>query len=96
VQGRLDKGEFNSATTRVLHCVINPEAEARKEHQASLVAELEAEVAVLKMQNSLASKPDGDSGGDPQPHSAALAALEAEAVVAKQKVPFPIPLAGLV
>jgi len=92
-QGRLDKGEFNSASTRVLHYVLNPEAEARREHQESRVAELEAEVAVLKLQTSLGSKTREDDGGSSQPQSAALAALEAEVVVARQKVNL-LPLLG--
>ena len=84
LQSRLDKGEFNSATTRVLHFIANPEAEARKEHQSDRILELEAEVSLLKLQSSLtdAAQKDKISGTD----NTALAALEAKAVVTEQKV----------
>lgn len=84
LQSRLDKGEFNSTTTRVLHFITNPEAEARKEHQTERILELEAEVSMLKLQGSLADSAckDNTSGAD----NTALAALKARAVVTEQKV----------
>ena len=94
MQGRLDKGEFNSSATRVLHYVLNPEAEARREQQQACIAELKSEVALLKtqLQHEWDKGPQGSTGeGLP---SAGVAALEAEITVLNQKVKACIPSPG--
>ncbi len=83
-QSRLDKGEFNRATTKVLHFISNPEAEARKEIQAERIAQLESEVATIRLQSSLSkASPNVDSS---QNMTGVGAALEAKIVVLEQKV----------
>lgn len=84
MQSRLDKGEFNSATTRVLHFVANPESDARREQQAGQIAQLEAEIAALKLQASLVES--GTGAGASGAVTTATAALEARAIIAEQKV----------
>ena len=84
MQTRLDKGEFNPATTRVLHFVANPEAEAHKEAQTERISKLEAEVATLKLQTSMTDT--SHSSGVSGTAETALAALEARAVITAQKV----------
>ena len=70
----------------MLHYVLNPEAEARREQQQACIAELTSEVALLKtqLQNEWDKGPQGSTGeGLP---SASVAALEAEITVLHQKV----------
>lgn len=43
LQARLGRGEFNSETTRVLHFVRNPEAEAQRQIAETRMSELDAE-----------------------------------------------------
>lgn len=43
LQARLGRGEFNSETTRVLHFVRNPEAEAHRQIAEARISELDAE-----------------------------------------------------
>lgn len=43
LQARLGRGEFNSETTRVLHFVRNPEAEAQRQIAEARISELDAE-----------------------------------------------------
>ena len=50
LQERLGKGEFNKATTRVLHFKRNPEAAAVGKLEQSRCSTLEAENAALKGQ----------------------------------------------
>jgi hypothetical protein len=47
-QERLGRGEYNAATTRVLHFKFNPEAEMAREVRDARVAELESENEALK------------------------------------------------
>ncbi|KAI3433390.1 hypothetical protein D9Q98_003206 [Chlorella vulgaris] len=48
MQERLGRGEYNAATTRVLHFKFNPEAEMAREVRDARVAELESENEALK------------------------------------------------
>lgn len=90
MQGRVDKGEFNSATTRVLHYVLNPEAEARKEQQHAKISELEAEVAVLKSQlgkiGSTAPPAPEVSEAQTAGNQPRIPVMQAELLVLQQKV----------
>lgn len=49
-QERLGRGEYNPATTRVLHYVHNPEAAALREADAAKISQLQAEAAALRSQ----------------------------------------------
>lgn len=82
----MNRGEFNSATTRVLHYVLNPEAEARKEQAAARIGELEAEIAVLRVQLQKCGQGVGSQAAGPQVSRPAATVLEAEIVVLQQKV----------
>ncbi len=73
-QERLGRGEFNPATTRVLHFVHNPEAEARREAEAAQLTSLQAEAAALRAQLAVLSSASGAS--DPSAPAAAVAAAE--------------------
>lgn len=72
----------------MLHYVLNPEAEARKEAQAARVQQLEAEVALLKVQLEQAAAGAAAGPGGPSPESAVL---KAEVVVLEQKVICTVP-----
>ncbi len=48
MQERLGRGEYNAATTRVLHFKYNPEAELAREARDARVAELESENEALR------------------------------------------------
>ena len=48
LQERLGRGEYNPATTRVLHFRHNPEAEVQRELRDTRIAELEAENGALR------------------------------------------------
>ncbi|KAL4423583.1 hypothetical protein ABPG77_004623 [Micractinium sp. CCAP 211/92] len=48
LQERLGRGEYNAATTRVLHFKYNPEAELAREARDARVAELESENEALR------------------------------------------------
>lgn len=74
VQERLGRGEFNPATTRVLHFVHNPEAEARREAEAAQMAQLQAEAAALRAQLEVLQSSGG--AADPAAPAAAIAAAE--------------------
>ena len=80
----MDKGEYNSTTTRVLHFIANPETEARKDHQLEQILQLESEVATLKLQNSLTDAAQLRNPADQE--SKMVAASKARAVIAEQKV----------
>lgn len=47
-QERLGRGEYNAATTRVLHFKFNPEAEMAREARDARLAELESENEALR------------------------------------------------
>ena len=48
LQERVGRGDYNAATTRVLHFKFNPEAEMQREARDARVAELESENEALK------------------------------------------------
>lgn len=86
LQARVSRGEYNPANTRVLHFVHNPEAEARREHEAARISALEAESATLRAQLQ-ALQPNQAGGGPAEEQlsmSAAVAA--AEKTVLERKV----------
>ena len=78
----MGRGEYNPANSRVLHFVHNPEAEARREHEAARISEMEAESATLRAQ--LQALQPKEAGAEPESMSAAVAA--AEKTVLEQKV----------
>ena len=82
MQARVGRGEYNPANSRVLHFVHNPEAEARREHEAARISELEAESATLRAQ--LQALQPKEAGVEPESMAAAVAA--AEKTVLEQKV----------
>ena len=81
----MGQGEYNPANTRVLHFVHNPEAEARQEHEAARISELEAESATLRAQ--LQALQPKEAGVEPKSMAAAVAA--AEKSVLERKVTSP-------
>ncbi len=66
MQERLGRGEFNPATTRVLHYVHNPEAQALREADAGKISQLQAEAAALRSQLAALQQ----QGGQPPPGGA--------------------------
>ncbi len=74
-QERLGRGEFNPSTTRVLHFVHNPEAEARREAEAAQVSQLQAEAAALRAQLAVLQSSDAGASDSSAP-AAAVAAAE--------------------
>ncbi|CAL8462910.1 g2444 [Coccomyxa elongata] len=75
LEERLGRGEFNPATTRVLHFVHNPEAEACREAEAAQLTSLQAEAAALRAQLAVLSSASGGAS-DPSAPAAAVAAAE--------------------
>lgn len=73
---------YNPANTRVLHLVHNPEAEARREHEAARIGELEAESAMLRAQLQALQPKEAVGGAE----SMATAVAAAEKTVLEQKV----------
>lgn len=73
-QERLGRGEYNPATTRVLHFVHNPETEARREADTAQISQLQAEAAALRAE--LAVLKSGASASDPTAPATAVAAAE--------------------
>lgn len=89
-QERLGHGEFNAATTRVLHFIQNPEAEARREAEEARLAELQAENAALRsqLQRVEAQAQAATPGAAPTPTAAgatSIALAEAEITLLKRK-----------
>lgn len=82
MQMRVARGEYNPANTRVLHFVHNPEAEARREHEAAHISQLEAESVTLRAQ--LQALQPRQAGEEQQSMAAAVAA--AEKTVLERKV----------
>ena len=82
LQARVGRGEYNLANSRVLHYVHNPEAEARREHEAARISELEAESATLRAQ--LQALQPREAGVEPE--SVATSVAAAEKTVLEQKV----------
>lgn len=82
MQTRVARGEYNPANTRVLHFVHNPEAEARREHEAARISQLEAEAVTLRAQ--LHALQPRQAGEEQQSMAAAVAA--AEKTVLERKV----------
>lgn len=72
----MGKGEYNQATTRVLHLVHNPEAEAFKEQQAARIANMQAEIKALQNQLHSAEGTNGQTGSEDQSRSQAVASAE--------------------
>ena len=87
-QERLGHGEFNAATTRVLHFVQNPEAEARQDAEDARLAELQAENAALRSQLQRVEA-QATQGTAPIPYTAvgatSIALAEAEITLLKRK-----------
>ncbi|EIE27827.1 hypothetical protein COCSUDRAFT_83447 [Coccomyxa subellipsoidea C-169] len=75
LEERLGRGEFNPSTTRVLHFVHNPEAEARREAEAAQVSQLQAEAAALRAQLAVLQSSDAGASDSSAP-AAAVAAAE--------------------
>jgi hypothetical protein len=84
-QERLGRGEFNPATTRVLHFVHNPEAEARREAEAARITQLEAEAAALRAQLDVLHRSNADEGAAGEPLTAATAIAAAERTLLERK-----------
>ncbi|KAK9907279.1 hypothetical protein WJX75_000576 [Coccomyxa subellipsoidea] len=74
LEERLGRGEYNPATTRVLHFVHNPETEARREADTAQISQLQAEAAALRAE--LAVLKSGASASDPTAPATAVAAAE--------------------
>ncbi len=79
MQERVGSGVYNTKTTKVLHFIRNPEAEAVKELQSSQMANLAAENEALRAQIER-------TGGGEGAGSVETAVLQAEIAVLKRKV----------
>ena len=94
----MGRGEYNPANTRVLHFVHNPEAEARREHEAGRISDLEAEAATLRAQlQALQQRPAGAEavpGGQQQSVLSAVAAAEKTVLERKVSPLHLLPAAG--
>ncbi|KAL6784601.1 MAD1 [Auxenochlorella protothecoides x Auxenochlorella symbiontica] len=70
LQARVARGDFDPATTRVLHLRLNPEAELAREARDARVARLESENAALAQSlarlEAVACGAGGGDGEDPQ------------------------------
>ncbi|KAK9820056.1 hypothetical protein WJX72_005559 [[Myrmecia] bisecta] len=89
LQEKLGRGEYNKATTKVLHYVHNPEAEAQKEVEQARQDALQAENAALKahLQRLEAQVKGGTAEGSSGSEAGMSAALaEAEIAVLNRKV----------
>eukprot|EP00887_Chlorella_sp_A99_P005609 scaffold1.g5609.t1 len=95
LQERLGRGEYNPATTRVLHLKHNPETEVQRELRDTRVAELEAENGALR--STLAAleaaaavqqqeRQEGAAPAAPAGGSMRLAQLEGEAALLRRRV----------
>ena len=93
MQARVGRGEYNPANTRVLHFVHNPEAEARRDHEAGRISDLEAEAATLRAQlQALRQRPAGaEAAPEGEQQSVLSAVAAAEKTVLERKV-SPLPL----
>ena len=87
MQERLGKGEFNRATTRVLHMVNNPEAQTWQDAHQRRVEELEASNSLLRTQlQRLEEHLSGAGTTAPDAAQVASAALtDAEIIILKRK-----------
>ena len=93
MQEKLGQGHYNPATTRVLHLVHNPAAEAEKAQERARNAELAGENAALKAQlaqlKTAQSREGRRPGGQPA-EDPALVAVGAQLAVAQHRVgPLP-------
>ena len=87
-QEKLGQGQYNTATTRVLHMVHNPALEAGRLADRAQLAELQSANTALKatLQSLQAAAGDNSTSGDAAAvHSRAV--TDAELAVAQQKVP---------
>ena len=84
----MGRGEYNPVNTRVLHFVHNPEAEARREHEAGRISDLEAEAATLRAQlQALQQRPAGaEATPEGEKQSMLSAVATAEKTVLERKV----------
>ena len=82
-QEKLGRGEFNKATTKVLHFKRNPEAIAVEKLEHSKCSALQAENAALKGQ---LQKLEEQSGGGARAGSVDSAVKEAQISVLQHKV----------
>ena len=80
---RLARGDADSASTRVLHLVRNPEAAAAREATAARIAELEGALAAARAR---ADAGGGDSAGDGATDAAAAAAATARVADAEKRL----------
>ena len=83
----MGQGHFNATTTRVLHMVHNPAAEAVRAAERAQLAELQGANAALRatLQRLQAAAGDNSTAGDAAAaHSRAV--TEAELAIAQQKV----------
>lgn len=86
LEERVGRGEFNPATTRVLHLRANPEAELERTAREARVAELESENAALReniqrIEATAAGGASGSGGG-----SLKIAQLEGEANLLRRRL----------
>ena len=89
MQEKLGQGHYNPATTRVLHLVHNPAAEAEKGQERARAAQLTGENAALKVQlaqlKTAQSRDSSGSAGQPA-EDPALVAVGAQLAVAQHRV----------
>lgn len=89
LQEKLGKGEFNKATTRVLHFKRNPEALAVEKIEQNRYIKMEAENASLKAQLQKAESHSSDAGPS-EASSVQSAVKDAEITVLQRQVSMPV------
>ena len=89
LQEKLGKGEFNKATTRVLHFKRNPEALAVEKIEQNRYIKMEAENASLKAQLQKAESHSSDAGPS-EANSVQSAVKDAEITVLQRQVSMPV------
>ena len=82
LQERLGKGELNTATTKVLHFIRNPEAELARQAEQAKLEGLQAENDALRLQISQEMR--NEPGLDAESVAAAMA--KAQVVSLERKV----------
>ena len=85
VQEKLGQGHFNATTTRVLHMVHNPAADAEKAQERAQLAELQSTNTALRATlQGMQAASEGPAGDEAAARSRAVS--EAELAIAQHKV----------
>lgn len=84
LQERVGKGELNTATTKVLHFVRNPEAELARQAEQAKLEGLQAENDALRLQ--LSQELRNEPGSDAESVAAAMAKAQVVSLERKARI----------